>query len=71
MNKLIVLPLVAVAAFGLSGCTKHSVNENVTITDNSANLETPVDANVADNAADATLDNAANASNAADTVTNG
>ena len=71
MNKLILLPLAAAAALGLSGCTKHSETENVTIIDNSTNLEAPVDANVADNAADATLEDAGNASNAADAVTNG
>jgi hypothetical protein len=72
MKKLIALPLIAAVALGLSGCTKHSETENVTINDTSANLEAPAtDENLADNAADATLDDAANGSNAADPVTNG
>ena len=68
MKKLIILPFIAAAAFGLSGCTKHSETDNVTITDNTANVEAPAaDAN----AADATLNDAANGSNAADALTNG
>lgn len=65
MKKLIVLPLIAVTALGLSACTKHSETENVTINETSTNVEAPA---VDTNAADATLDNA---TNTADALTNG
>ncbi|HWI84858.1 MAG TPA: hypothetical protein VNT42_00855 [Sphingomonas sp.] len=69
MKKLIVLPLVTLVALGLSACTKHSETENVTVNETSLNVEAPaVDANLTENAADATLDNT---SNAADALTNG
>ena len=66
MKKLIVLPLIAITALGLSACSKTETTENVTVNETSVNAET--DANVVDNAADATLDNSSNASEA---LTNG
>ena len=62
MKKLIALPLIAATALGLSACTKHETNENVTV--NTTDLSAPA----ADNAAGETLDNG---SNAADALTNG
>jgi PBP1b-binding outer membrane lipoprotein LpoB len=59
MKKLIILPLIAATAFGLSACTKHTETENVTINDTSTNLDAPVDTNLTDNAAEAPLDNSA------------
>lgn len=65
MKKFVALPLIAATLIGLSACTKHETNENVTINDTSVNAS--IDENVTDNAAE-TLDNG---SNAADALTNG
>ena len=72
MKKLIVLPLIAVTALGLSACTSKTENTNVTVNDTSADLNATdlnaTDLNAVDNAADATLDNG---TNTADALTNG
>jgi hypothetical protein len=71
MKKLIVLPLIAVTALGLSACTSKTENTNVTVNDTSADLNaTDLNATdlAVDNAADATLDNG---TNTADALTNG
>ena len=65
MKKLIVLPLIAATALGLSACTKHETNENVTVnaTDTNVSDTSALDANAA-----GTVDNSSNASEA---LTNG
>ena len=69
MKKLIALPLIAATALGLSACTKHETNENVTVNTTSTDLNTTdLSAPAADNADGETLDNG---SNAADALTNG
>ncbi len=68
MKKLIVLPLIAVTALGLSACTKHTENTNVTVNDTSTDLNA-TDLNATDlNPSDATLENG---TNTADALTNG
>ena len=72
MKKLIVLPLIAVAALSMSACTKKTENTNVTVNDTSTDLNAAdpmaADLNAADNSADAALDNG---TNTADALTNG
>jgi len=67
MKKLIALPLIAATVLGLSACTKHDTNENVTVNATDVNVTdtSAMDANATDaNAAD-------NGSNASDALTNG
>ncbi|WP_116090308.1 hypothetical protein [Sphingomonas crusticola] len=72
MKKLIVLPLIAITALGLSACTSKTENTNVTVNDTSADLNATdlnaTDLGATDNAVDATLDNGSNTS---DALTNG
>ena len=73
MKKLIVLPLIAVSALGLSACTSKTENTNVTVNDTSADLNATdlnatADLNAVDNSADVAVDNA---TNTADALTNG
>jgi hypothetical protein len=73
MKKLIVLPIIAAAALGLSACTSKTENTNVTVNDTSADLNattdpTAADLNAVDNGADAALDNG---TNTADALTHG
>ena len=73
MKKLIVLPLIAVTALGLSACTSKTENTNVTVNDTTADLNATdlnaTDLNATDlNAADTAVDNASNTS---DALTNG
>jgi hypothetical protein len=65
MKKLIVLPLIAATALGLSACTKHETTENVSVnaTDVNATDTSALDANAA-----GAVDNGSNASEA---LTNG
>ncbi len=67
MKELTVLPLIAITALGLSACTKHTENTNVTVNETSTDLNA-TDLNAVDNAADATLENS---TNIADALTNG
>jgi len=63
MKKFIALPLIAATALGLSACTKHDSNENVTVNATDVNVtDTMADTNAADNAA--AVDNGSNASDA-------
>lgn len=72
MKKFVILPLVLATALGVSACSKTSETENVTVNETSTNVETPlVDENASVNATDGALEDAGNASNASDTLTNG
>ena len=63
MKKLVILPLIATVALGLSACAKHEETSNVTVNE-TANV---VDTTASDNSVSETT----NASNAADALTNG
>lgn len=65
MNKLVILPLAAVALLGLSACSKTETTENVTVNDTSINA---ADVNSSDNAVSDSLENG---TNTADALTNG
>lgn len=70
MKKLIVLPLIAATALGLSACTKHDTTENVSVnaTDTNVSDTSALDANATDANAAGAVDNGSNASEA---LTNG
>jgi len=63
MKKLIVLPLIAATALGLSACSKTETTENVTVNATDTNVSDTLDENAA-GAVD-------NGSNAAEALTNG